>query len=36
MSIDRDLKIIEAILFSSNEPVSEYDLKEKITKQKKY
>lgn len=30
MSISRDLKIIEAILFASGEPVSEKDLKDKI------
>jgi len=31
MMIERDIKIIEAILFASNEPVSEDDLREKIT-----
>jgi len=31
MKIERDIKIIEAILFASNEPVSEDDLREKIT-----
>ena len=31
MKIGRDIKIIEAILFASSEPVSEDDLKEKIT-----
>ena len=30
MIINRDIKIIEAILFASNEPVSEDDLKDKI------
>ena len=32
MSILRDIKIIEAILFASGEPVSEDDLKDKIVK----
>ena len=31
MNTERDIKIIEAILFASNEPVSEDDLREKIT-----
>ena len=31
MKIERDIKIIEAILFASSEPVSEDDLREKIT-----
>jgi len=31
MKTERDIKIIEAILFASSEPVSEDDLKEKIT-----
>ena len=31
MNVNRDIKIIEAILFASNEPVLESDLKEKIT-----
>ena len=31
MMIERDIKIIEAILFASSEPVSEDDLREKIT-----
>ena len=31
MNAERDIKIIEAILFASNEPVSEDDLREKIT-----
>mgnify|MGYP000719351069 CR=1 FL=1 len=30
MNISRDIKIIEAILFASNEPVSEEDLKDKM------
>ena len=32
MNVNRDKKIIEAILFASNEPVLESDLKEKIIK----
>ena len=32
MSILRDIKIIEAILFASGEPVSEDDLKDKMLK----
>ena len=35
MSIERDTKIIEAILFASGEPVSESDLKEKIVNKDK-
>ena len=31
MNTERDIKIIEAILFASSEPVSEDDLREKIT-----
>ena len=35
MNVDRDKKIIEAILFASNEPVSQEDLKEKIVNKNK-
>jgi len=35
MNIDRDIKIIEAILFASGNPVSEDDLLEKISDKKK-
>jgi len=35
MTINRDIKIIEAILFASNEPVLEYDLKDKIREKDK-
>ncbi len=34
MYINNDLKILEAILFASNEPISEEDLTEKITDKK--
>jgi len=34
MKINRDIKIIEAILFASSEPIAEVDLKEKITNKK--
>ena len=30
MSVSRDIKIIEAILFASGEPISENDLKDKV------
>jgi segregation and condensation protein B len=36
MSIDRDIKIIEAILFASGVPVSENDLKDKIVNKEKF
>lgn len=36
MTITRDLKIIEAILFASGEPVSENDLKDKIINKDKF
>ena len=36
MTIERDIKIIEAILFASNIPVSENDLKDKIVNKKKF
>ena len=36
MMIVHDIKIIEAILFASKEPVSELDLKEKIANKKKF
>lgn len=36
MTLDRDIKIIEAILFASGEPVLEDDLKEKIINKKKF
>ena len=36
MSILRDIKIIEAILFASGEPVSEDDLKDKIVKKSEF
>ena len=36
MKIERDIKIIEAILFASNEPVSEDDLMEKISDKKNF
>ena len=36
MNISRDIKIIEAILFASNEPVSEEDLKDKIVNKKSF
>ncbi len=36
MSIDRDTKILEAILFASGSPVSEDDLKEKILNKKDF
>ena len=35
MTVNRDIKIIEAILFASNEPVPEYDLKDKIREKDK-
>ena len=35
MIINRDIKIIEAILFASNEPISEDDLKSKIREKNK-
>ena len=35
MIINRDIKIIEAILFASNEPVLEDDLKDKIREKNK-
>ena len=35
MTINRDIKIIEAILFASNEPVLEDDLKDKIREKNK-
>ena len=36
MSMDRDIKIIEAILFASGVPVSENDLKDKIVNKEKF
>ena len=36
MSIDRDTKILEAILFASGSPVLEDDLKEKILNKKDF
>ena len=36
MSINRDIKIIEAILFASTDPVEESELKEKILNKKKF
>jgi len=36
MTIDRDIKIIEAILFASGVPVSENDLKDKIVNKEKF
>ena len=36
MSMNRDLKIIEAILFASDEPVPENDLKDKIVNKEKF
>ncbi|MDC0057358.1 SMC-Scp complex subunit ScpB [Alphaproteobacteria bacterium] len=36
MKIERDIKIIEAILFASSDPVSEDDLKEKISDKKNF
>ena len=36
MSTLRDIKIIEAILFASGEPVSEEDLKDKIVKKSEF
>ena len=35
MIMNRDMKIIEAILFASNEPISEDDLKGKIREKNK-
>ena len=35
MTINRDIKIIEAILFASSEPVLEVDLKDKIREKNK-
>ena len=34
MEINKDIKILEALLFASNEPLSEEDLKEKIQNKK--
>ena len=36
MTIERDIKIIEAILFASNEPVLEDDLKDKVVNKKNF
>ena len=36
MTMSRDLRILEAILFASDEPVSENDLKEKIVNKEKF
>ena len=36
MTLKRDIKILEAILFASGEPVSENDLKEKIIDKNKF
>ena len=36
MTLDRDIKIIEAILFASGEPVPEEDLREKVINKKKF
>jgi len=36
MTISRDIKVIEAILFASGEPVHEDDLREKITHKKNF
>ena len=36
MKIERDIKIIEAILFASSAPGSEDDLREKITNKKNF
>ena len=36
MNISRDIKIIEAILFASNEPINEDDLKDKIVNKKEF
>ena len=36
MSISRDIKIIEAVLFASNEPVLEKDLKDKVVNVKEF
>ena len=32
---NKDIKILEAVLFASGEPISEEDLKQKITDKKK-
>ena len=36
MTIDRDIKLIEAILFASGNPVLENDLKDKIINKKNF
>ena len=36
MNVSRDIKIIEAILFASNEPINEDDLKDKIVNKKEF